>query len=211
MSNINARLRLAAAIAMLLIVGVVRPALAQSSDAARGEFAAFEEATRNYALMHRRLEGVIGPLTFGMSVDAINRNIQELAAAIRAERTDARAGDLLTPVLAKVLRVRVNTALIDNGHTAAGVLADGQVAGIDYRRVDLRVNDTFPWILGVQMFPCVIEALPPLPPELQYRVVAGDLVLIDVHASLIVDVLRNLFDEGSTNSSKEECSDDEHH
>ena len=39
------------------------------------------------------------------------------------------------------------------------------------------------------MFPCVIAALPPLPPELQYRIVGDTLVLIDVHASLIVDLL----------------------
>jgi hypothetical protein len=39
------------------------------------------------------------------------------------------------------------------------------------------------------MFPCVIQALPPLPPELQYRIVGDDLFLVDVHASLIVDIL----------------------
>jgi hypothetical protein len=39
------------------------------------------------------------------------------------------------------------------------------------------------------MFPCVLEALPTLPPELQYRIVGDTLVLIDVHAGLIVDLL----------------------
>jgi hypothetical protein len=39
------------------------------------------------------------------------------------------------------------------------------------------------------MFPCVLQALPPLPPELHYRIVGSTLVLIDVHADLIVDVL----------------------
>ena len=57
------------------------------------------------------------------------------------------------------------------------------------RTVVLRVNGTFPWVLATAMFPCVIAALPPLPPELQYRIVGDTLVLIDVHASLIVDLL----------------------
>jgi hypothetical protein len=39
------------------------------------------------------------------------------------------------------------------------------------------------------MHPAVLQALPPLPPELQYRMVGCDLVLIDVHADLIVDIL----------------------
>lgn len=72
---------------------------------------------------------------------------------------------------------------------AADVLAHGRVAGVDYARVRLQLNDTFPWILGVAMFPCLIDALPALPSVLQYRIVGRDLVLIDVHASLIVDIL----------------------
>jgi hypothetical protein len=36
----------------------------------------------------------------------------------------------------------------------------------------------------------MIEALPPLPDELQYRIVGRDLVLVDVHANLVVDILR---------------------
>ena len=51
------------------------------------------------------------------------------------------------------------------------------------------MNDTFPWGLGTAMFSCVLEALPPLPAELMYRMVGRDLFLIDVHAGLIVDVL----------------------
>jgi hypothetical protein len=39
------------------------------------------------------------------------------------------------------------------------------------------------------MFPCVLAALPALPPELQYRIVGDALALIDVHAGLVVDVL----------------------
>jgi len=40
------------------------------------------------------------------------------------------------------------------------------------------------------MWPCIIEALPPLPDELQYRTLGRDLVLVDVHANLVLDILR---------------------
>jgi hypothetical protein len=41
------------------------------------------------------------------------------------------------------------------------------------------------------LWPILIDALPPLPDELQYRFEDRDLVLLDVHADLVVDVLRN--------------------
>ncbi len=41
------------------------------------------------------------------------------------------------------------------------------------------------------MWPCVLDALPRLPHELQYRFVGRDLVLVDTHADLVVDILRN--------------------
>ena len=37
----------------------------------------------------------------------------------------------------------------------------------------------------------VIDVLPPLPDELQYRLVGGHLVLVDIHAGLVVDILRH--------------------
>jgi hypothetical protein len=39
------------------------------------------------------------------------------------------------------------------------------------------------------MLSCVLNVLPALPPELQYRFLFRDLALIDVHANLIVDIL----------------------
>ncbi len=44
---------------------------------------------------------------------------------------------------------------------------------------------------------CVRDALPELPIELQYRVVGADLVLVDLHANLIVDVLRGAFPQAT--------------
>ena len=177
---------LVAAVLMLLTVASGGAAFAQSSTAA---ITTFDRATHDYAIMHRRLEGQIGPINFGTPVAEINRIVQELAVAIRAERRDARQGDLFAPGLAHVLRAGINDALLEHGYTADDVRAAGRIDGVDYQRVDLKVNDTFPWALAAAMFPCVIAALPPLPPELQYRIVGDDLVLVDMHASLIVDIL----------------------
>lgn len=171
------------------ILIAVSAAFSNAQGAASDPAGAFMAATRDYAQMHRRLEGQIGPIEINSSIDQINRLIQQLAAAIRAERPDAKRGDFFTPVLASELRARINEALLADDFTADDVIRAGRLDGIDYERVALRVNETFPWILGTAMFPCVIQALPELPPELQYRIVGTDLILIDVHASLIVDIL----------------------
>lgn len=181
------------------VLGVIL--LAMSAGISSGQNAgssavlAFTDATRNYAAMHRRLEHQIGTIDLNTPIESINRLIQQLATAIRAERAEARRGDLFTPALAQQIKADINRALIAHGFTAEDVRAAGRVDGVNYGAVALRVNDTFPWVLGVTMFPCVINALPALPPELQYRIVGNDLVLVDVHASLIVDLLPDVLAE----------------
>ena len=176
-------------IALSFAVLIGPPALAQVPGAATNALNAFENQVQDYARLHRRLEQQIGPIELTTPIAEINRRIVALAAAIRAERGDVRQGDFFTPVLTHLLRARVNDALLMQDFTADDVRHAGRVDGIDYGRITLRVNDTFPWVLAVGMFPCVIDALPPLPPELQYRIVGDDLLLIDIHASLIVDIL----------------------
>jgi len=165
------------------------PAAAQSQQPPTVAVANFESAINDYSRMHRRLEKLVGEITINSSVASINRSMQALAAAIRVERSNAQQGDLFTPALARELRTRVNDALLEHGFTPDDVLAGEQADRLEPRVFRLRVNDTFPWILASAMFPCVIDALPPLPSELQYRIVRRDLLLIDVHASLVVDIL----------------------
>jgi hypothetical protein len=175
--------------ALGLAAGIALAAHAQSSSEPDIATAAFVDATREYAAMHRRLETVVGRIEINSSADEINRTMAALAAAIRAERRDARQGDFFTPALGRELRALINDALLEDGFTADDVRASARVDQIDSRSFRPQVNGPFFWVFAAAMFPCVIEALPPLPPELQYRIVGNDLVLIDVHASLIVDFL----------------------
>lgn len=178
-----------AAMVLAFLVASAGAVFAQSPDLSVQPLTAFETATRDYVLMHRRLEGAVGPIELSTAIDDINRKIQQLATAIRAERPDAKQGDFFTPPLSRLLRGRIQEALTEQHYTVDDARVTSRVDGVDYTRVKLQVNDTFPWVLGAAMLPCLIEVLPPLPPELQYRLVDDVLVLIDVHASLIVDIL----------------------
>jgi len=149
----------------------------------------FTAATREYAWLHRRIESTLDPLTVSSNPDTIHRLVQELAAVIRAERPNAQPGDFFTPEVGAELRQRIADALAAHDLTAQDVRDVEAADGIDAAMVPLKVNGPFPWIHASAMFKCVIAALPELPSELQYRIVGSTLVLIDVHASLIVDLL----------------------
>jgi hypothetical protein len=58
---------------------------------------------------------------------------------------------------------------------------------------DARVNHPLPPHVSHYVPPRLLYRFPELPPELEYRVVNADLVLWDVDADLVVDVLRDLF------------------
>ena len=127
MRHTTTRLNLGAVIAAILFTGATGAGQAPSVEVTSQAVAAFEKSTREYASLHRRLEEPIGSIRLGMSVEAINRHIQELATTIRVERADAQAGELFTPALATELRARVETALDEHGYTAADVLVHGRV------------------------------------------------------------------------------------
>lgn len=179
---------------VMLLVSIAGPAFAQPYLQERA-VEQFMAATRNYAALHRLVELSVAPIDITSDPAAINRSTRQLAAVLRVERRNARAGDFFTDDVAPILRARISEALAERGFTPGDVLTAEAASGVASTAALLRVNDTFPWIYASAMFPCVLHVLPELPPELQYRIVGRTLVLIDVHASLVVDVLPNALGE----------------
>ena len=115
---------------------------------------------------------------------------EALRLAIRDARPDARAGDLFTPrAAATIRRIVAETAAaqnVDPGEIVRDLRAE-RMHGAK-RPV---VNGPYDWRLGAWMWPALLQTLPALPAELQYRIVSDDLVIIDVRASLVVDILEH--------------------
>jgi hypothetical protein len=179
---------IAAAVLLLTLFGA-GTAFAERQPEASPALQAFTETTREYAALHRRIEAALPRLDVGSNPDTIFRLIQQMAAAMRNARPDARAGEFFTDDVAVELRKRIAHALAVNDFSPDSIRQAEVLEGVEASSVPLKVNGTFPWIYATAMFPCVLEALPTLPPELQYRIVGDTLVLIDVHAGLIVDLL----------------------
>jgi hypothetical protein len=111
-----------------------------------------------------------------------------LAVEIRARRAGARVGDLFTTEVGRTFRKQIARALTDHQIAIADLLADLRSETMPGAPLPA-VNERFAWQLGAAMPPCVLAALPELPKELQYRLVGRDLILIDLDATLVIDIL----------------------
>lgn len=154
-----------------------------------GGVVAFQRQADAYAFLHRRLERQLPPVEVNADPETYRRAVELMAGAIRAARPEAQQGELFSPAVQRTLRDRIAGALRAHGLTPADVRAAERHDGVAPGTLRLRVNGLFPWAASTAMFPSILEVLPALPPELQYRMVGRDLVLVDVHASLIVDIL----------------------
>jgi hypothetical protein len=163
---------------------------AAQHDAQPASLAQFNAAIHQYAQLHRQIERQLPPFRAHSDAQDIIESSNAMASALQTARAAAREGDIFTREVAALLRTRVSDAL-----AAHGFLPEEMVAGTLEEADDEAplpvVNGRFPWRRGAAMWPCVLDALPQLPQELQYRFIGRDLVLVDTHADVIVDIVRN--------------------
>ena len=162
-----------------------------TADHDRAAVIAFERRVAEYVALHRRLEAPQPVLPMSDNIDVVHAAMDALASALQKARTTALRGDIFTPAVARVFRAR-----------AAACLPPEQMAAILSEREEadptvlpaLEVNARWPDGMPFNFVPPpLLAALPPLPPELQYRIIGRSLVLWDHHADLIVDILPDAF------------------
>lgn len=149
----------------------------------------FTASVQHYVRVHRRLERTLPPEHMFADED-MSLAIDELHEAIVATRPNAREGGMFTPPVAAVIAARLRRAIADNGYTADEVLAAinvGYLPGMP----EPEINGRFPLERDIQVWPRLLAVLPALPEELEYRFANRDLVLVDMHADLVVDILRD--------------------
>jgi hypothetical protein len=106
----------------------------------------------------------------------------DLANEIRSRRAQVREGSIFTSDIGSLFRIRLRAAAIE-------VIDDEDVDGRPVRWI-AEVNEGYPPNASAPP-PGFFRDLPPLPEELEYRLFGRDLVIVDVTADLVVDVLRD--------------------
>jgi hypothetical protein len=150
----------------------------------------FHERVADYVTLHRLLEGGIPPLRPTTDMEELRANTRALAARIQTARESVPQGAIFTPDVSAMIRGRLARALSPEewGWILDEHATDEQGRAI--RVPPLRVNMEWPSTVPMQfMPPRALLALPRLPAELQYRLIGRTLVLWDLHADLIVDLL----------------------
>jgi hypothetical protein len=159
--------------------------VSQDSVAARD----FDRRVAGYVKLHKTAQSRMHRLKPTTSPAAIEEYEQRLAHRIREMRRSAVPGDLFPPEVAREFRRLI--AITMQGAEAARIRQSLRRAS-PVRLRALRVNGTYPADVPLQSTPpSLLLNLPPLPPEIEYRLVGPTLVLRDVDANLIVDFMAN--------------------
>ena len=167
-------IRFASAVCVLAVLGTM--ASSARSQESFGDAAAiiqFQRSVDSYAFQHRQVQRRLGAAA----------DQKGMAAAMRAARPSAAGGDFFTQVIAAAFHARISTALRTQGcKTPTGDSPSNEVPRVGALAISMHL------VPG-----CLLEVLPRLPEELEYRATGVVLVLVDTHANTVVDVLHGAF------------------
>ena len=161
----------------------------QSSNNATTEAAVieqFQDRIEQYMVLRRRLANEVASPAANSSAIQITNASDALAAAIQRTRPNLRNGSFFEAPTSTVFKRRVTGVVREANlvQVLAAIDDDGPASGAPtvYRR--------FPTSSQLAtMPPSLLAVLPPLPKELEYRIVGNFLVLRDIDAALILDYI----------------------
>ena len=164
----------------LFSILLVSGAIAQKGDAV-GEF---HDRIGNYLSAKKKQDIAKKPTD---SPGKLAQEKQQTTEKTQAARPEAQRGDIFTPAVTAYFKKQIQSTL--HGPEGSRVRASLRHAE-PLPDVHLQVNAKYPKNLPLQSTPpTLLKNLPPLPKELQYRIVGSALVLYDMSASLVVDFI----------------------
>jgi hypothetical protein len=148
----------------------------------------FRAALATYMTLRGRVSKEVPPLRVTPRPEEIQQASDALATAIVRGRQAARQGQFFDAATAAEFRRRL--ASPEGATELSALLAtidDDQETG-----TGIRVHGRYPrgQVLPTSP-PTILHALPPLPPQLEYRFIGRTLILRDVDAAMIIDYLPN--------------------
>jgi hypothetical protein len=141
-----------------------------------------------YVELHRRLEATLPSVPKSATPEQIDRNQRKLEILVRDARAGAKPGDLFTPEARPViLRLLATVFGGPEGAQLKASIMDENPVGIK-----LAVNGRYPDNVPISTVPPeVLQTLPQLAEDMEYRFIGDRLILMDVHAHLVADFIED--------------------
>jgi hypothetical protein len=150
--------------------------------------AGFLDRVNQYVTLHQKLENTLPKLSKESTPQQVDTHQRALLKLMQDARKDAKQGDIFTPESQVVIKKLI--AKVFGGPDGAALRAS--VMDENPGVANLKVNDRYPDHIPVSTIPPqLLEGLPKLPEEMEYRFVGNDLILMDTHAHMIADFIPN--------------------
>jgi hypothetical protein len=156
-----------------------------------GALATMNDRLRDYIELHLKLERSLPKLPKEATPQQIDRNQRAFEKLMREARTKAKPGDLFTPEAQPVIKRLLATVFggPDGKELKASIMDENPV---DPAKLKLSVNGRYPDTVPLASVPPqVLQTLPKLSEDLEYRFVGDWLILLDAHAHVIADYIDN--------------------
>jgi hypothetical protein len=194
----------------LISTALLVPTLALSDNYGRqgtslpDRVSGFEESIAAYTRLHHAVEAHVEPLEISQDARKIHQAVTARQLAIQQARAGAMPGDIFTSAVSDAFRDRIRAVLREHGRRGFDLWRE---MAEDMEAFEPpTVNGVFSWATATATPPCILAVLPPLPDELQYRFVGASLVLVDIEANLIVDVLPGVIDATNAPPAHDEAT-----
>jgi len=141
---------------------------------------------KEYVELHSNLERTLPRLPDDATPQQIDRNQRQLEQLVREARRTAKQGDLFTPEARPVIKRLLATVFGGpEGKQLKDSIMDENPVG-----VRVTVNGRYPDTVPVSTVPPqVLQTLPKLSEDMEYRFIGDRLILLDAHAHIIADFI----------------------
>jgi hypothetical protein len=167
------------------------PASPEAQAAVNAQGAAtleFQKRIQAYLKIHNEAEAKVPNLKKTDDPKEISDREKALGEMIMTLRAGAKPGDIFAPEYQPYF-----IKIIQDDFKTRSVAARKAIVVELPKNLKVDINTVYPTTLPLETFPPILlRKLPDLPPELEYRIVARSLILRDVKANLIVDILRDV-------------------
>ena len=149
----------------------------------------FEQRVGAYAALRDSLAANMGPLDMTTSQADIAARAATLGHLITTARDSAKQGDVFDAAVAALMTMLIKQEF---ARRPASVQEQREDAQEELPNFTPTINMIYPTTYPLATFPpTLLPLLPPLPKQVEYRIVTHYLILRDVEANLIVDFIPN--------------------